>query len=182
MFGSSAQLRCCDAYLRSSVKTTASRPSASAAAGQESVGLSRRVLIAEFRDEVFADLKRLFEDYECEVARAESGADVGEQVKQFVPDLLVVNENMPDESGWLITCKLRLSKHRQPVWLYAARTPRLHADWKEFCGVDEILAYGGVLSRLALRVRQRLENWLDFSDPGHAPGKAILASAHPAAA
>lgn len=182
MFGSLTQLRCCDAYLRSSVKTTVSRRPASAGAGRESVGLSLRVLIVEFRDEVFDDLKHLFEDYGCEVARAGFGAEVGVQVKQFVPDLVVVNESMPDESGWLITCKLRLTKHRQRVWLYAARTPRLHADWKEVCGVDEILAYGGVLNRLNLRVRQQFDRELGVSVSGPEPGKDILASAYPEAA
>lgn len=176
MLGSLVKLRCCDAYLCSSLKTTVSRRPATAGAGRQSVSLCRRVLIVEFRDEVFAHLKQLFESYGCEVARAGTGAEVGVQVKQFAPGLIVVNESMPDESGWLITCKLRLTNHRQRVWLYAARTPRLDADWKEVCGVDQILAYGGVLSRLVLRVRQQFDRGLDASVTRTEPRKDNLAS------
>lgn len=179
MFGSLAKLRCCDAYLRSAV-TSVNRRSAWAPKEQP-VESSRRVLVVEFRDEVFAELKSVFEEHGCEVARAASGASVAAQVKQFAPGLLLVNESMPDESGWLITCKLRLTRQRLPIWLYAVRKPHPFADWKESIGVDEILAYGGVVSRLRLRVRERLERWLRVSAE-YLPGAEAWPTATAAAA
>ena len=168
MLASSAQLRCCHAYLHSylhsAATTTAHRRSTDSPASDRRIAVhSQRVLVVEFRDEVYASLKSLLEAYGWEVARAASGAEVATQVNRFAPDLLLVNESMPDKSGWLITCKLRLTKHRQPVWLFAAHTPPIRADWKESCGVDEVIAYGGVLSRLVLRVRERLERRRDGS-------------------
>ena len=156
MLGSFAQLRCCHAYLRSETTTLIGhRHGDSPVMGRESTVPLRRALIVEFRDEVFAHLKSLLEDCGYEVARAASGAAVAAQVNRFAPDLMVVNEGMPDENGWLIICKLRLTQFRQPVWLYAASAPR--ANLKEFCRVDEVIAYGGVLSRLVSLVRERLE-------------------------
>jgi DNA-binding response OmpR family regulator len=122
------------------------------------------VLVVEFRDEVFAELWSVLESHGCVVSRAISGASVAAQVKKFSPDLLLVNESMPDESGWLIACKLRLAKRRQPIWLYAVQKPQDHLNWKECCGVDEIFAYGGVLSQLAQQVSQRMESKLNVSD------------------
>ena len=77
MSGSLAQLRCCDAYLRSAAATLADRPSGDSPHSDQSfVVPSRRVLIVEFRDEVFADLKSLCNGHACEVERAGSGAEV----------------------------------------------------------------------------------------------------------
>ena len=172
MFESLAQLRCCDAYLRS-VATNVTHRFAASAAGPRSVETSRRVLIVEFSDEVFADLKCLLEDHGWEVARAASGAAVAACMRRFAPQLLLVNESMPDESGWLITCKLRLLGQRQPVWLYAVRKPQVDVDWKEFCGVDKVLTYGGALRRLRLRVRESLASWLDVADATPFPQEAL---------
>lgn len=175
MFGNSSQLRCCDAYLRSAAARTREQ-SASTARGR-SAGTYPRVLIVEFRDEVFAALKSLLEENRCQVGRAVSGRDVATEVKRFAPDLVLVNEGMPGESGWLITCKLRLVQFHAPVWLYAGRKPRPHADWKELCGVDEVLAYGGVLRRLDARIRERLSRWLVLIDQNAGPIEAAQAAA-----
>lgn len=158
-----ASMRCCDAYLRSAASTVRRLPADLSVLGRETAVPLRRVLVVEFRDEVFAGLKSLLEDCGCEVARAASAAAVAAQLNQFAPDLLLVNEDMPDESGWLIICKLRLNAYLQPAWLYAVQAPRIRADWKEACGVDQVISYGGVLSRLVLRVRERIECWQDRS-------------------
>lgn len=180
MFGSSTQLRCCDAYLRSAAKNVTQGYASTRK--RKSVELVRRVLIVEFRDEVFADLKSVLEDHGCEVVRAVSGAEVAAQAKRLVPDLFLVNESMPDESGWLITRKLRLTRLYQPVWLYTARVPQVHADWKESSGVDEILVYGGGLSRLGLQVRGRLKSWLELSSADRPLEQSVGGGINPVAA
>jgi CheY-like chemotaxis protein len=120
----------------------------------------RRVLVVEFRDEVYACLKTLLQESGLEVERAERGDAVAECARRFAPDLILVNEDMPDESGWLIACKLRLGARRCPAWLYTSRLPRCHRDWRQFAGVAEVIDYGGVLLRLTLELRARLRAWL----------------------
>lgn len=163
MFSNLAQLHCCDAYLRSAAKTL-NRQSTSTSSFQQTVGSPRRVLVVEFRDEVFANLKTLLENHGCLVARAMSGAAVASLVKGFAPDLILVYESMPDESGGLITCKVRLTQQHQLVWLYAVQEPQVLTGGKDLPSVDDIIAYGGVLSRLTLLVSQRIERWLIASD------------------
>ena len=177
MFESSTQLQCCAAYLRS---TASDRHSNSSSDPVKTA--SRRLLIVESRDEVFATLKRVLEEQACEVARAVRGTEVAHRTEQFAPDLLLINENMPDESGWLISCKLRLTRVHKPVWLYAVRPPQFLADWKNICGVDEVIAYRGAVNQLTAQIRQRLKNWLQSSANDRQRGRAALTANSPAAA
>jgi len=119
-----------------------------------------RVLTVECRDEVYAKLKALLDDECCDVARAELGATVASALRQFAPDLILVNGEMPDESGWLIACKMRLRRCLQPVWLYAARPRRLPAAWKDLSGVDKLIQYDGVLPQLLQSIKQNMSAWL----------------------
>lgn len=169
MLSTLTNLRCCDAYLRSAGGAQKRRTSDSISPGSQSTRFRLRVLVVEFRDEVYAGLRALLDEHGFEVQRAESGSTVAHTFNHFVPDLILLNEDMPDESGWLITCKLRLTRHRQPVWLYTDRQPRFKADWKEHYGIDELIEYGGVLTRLVQRVRQVVAKWLSGPDrePSH---------------
>lgn len=160
MFAHSTQLRGCDACLRSTATGTKTR-TASIEGGRPN-RKRRRVLIVEFRDEVFAVLKALFEEHRYQVKRAVSGGGVATEVKRFAPDLVLVNEAMPYENGWLITCKLRLTQFHAPVWLYAPRQSRPRTAWKKLSGADEVIAYGGVIGRLDTLVRQRLRRGAAF--------------------
>jgi len=164
MLTTATDLRCCDAYLRSAGRDYHLRPSDSISPRREGTQRRARALVVEFRDEVYAGLKAQLEEYGFEVERAESGATVALAFNRFTPDLILINEDMPDESGWVITGKLRLTRHRQPVWLYTIRQPRLKAEWKAFSGVDEVIEYGGVLIRLVQHVRNCVANWLGESD------------------
>ncbi|MHB8861911.1 MAG: response regulator [Pirellulaceae bacterium] len=124
--------------------------------GDSSVCWQPRALIIEYRDEVYAGLKRVLEEAGFQVERGRVGATAAARIRQFEPDLILVNEELPDESGWLMTCKLRLTRRTQPIWLYTVRRPRWRADWREFLGVDEVIEYRGVLAILLQQVRQRL--------------------------
>ena len=172
-----SQLRCYEGYLRSTAIAPARCPSNSNSTASQLTSFRPRVLVVEFRDEVYAGLKAVLEEHGCHVARAEFGATVAGTLIRFSPDLVLVNESMPDESGWLVACKLRLMRHRQPVWLYAVRRPEPIAVWKEFSGVSRLIDYGGILSRLLQHVRQHLAHWMRGldSDPEH--GKSPIASA-----
>jgi len=158
MLSSQLELRCPAVRLRSD--TDPSKCQTSTANLLRRQRIRPCVLIVEYRDEVYAVLEGLLEEHGFDVERAESGESATRSLSRFTLDLVLINEDMPDETGWLITCKLRLTRHEQPVWLYAARQPLMKADWKEFSGVDEVIEYGGVLTRLIRNVRPHVVKWL----------------------
>ena len=114
----------------------------------------RRVLVVEFRDEVYESLESLFREHGFEVERAECGSTVAHKFHQFAPDIVLINDDTPDASGWLIASKLRLSGYRQTIWLYTVRLSRWRVNWKLVTEVDEVIAYGGKFAWLVQRVRQ----------------------------
>lgn len=117
----------------------------------------RRVCIVEFRDEIFAGLRPPFESSGVQVDRAESAGDVQSRVSRLQPDLLLISGNMPDESGWMICAKLRIRQRTPPAWIYLPRTPPLAAQWLRVSGADDVITYGGVLSRLIDEIRRRVD-------------------------
>lgn len=148
--------------------------------GDGSVRPGSRVLVLEHRDEVYRGLKLVLEEGGFQVERGRVGATARARIQQFEPDLILVNEELPDESGWLMTCKLRLSHRVQPVWLYAVRKPRWRADWRELLGVDEVIEYRGALTVLVQQIRRRLAN--RHVSPPVEPARRPAAVAPPAAA
>lgn len=162
MFGIQLSLRCCDAYLRNTSRVSTKR--AVRAVPRKSIAASSRprVLIIESRDDVYSRLRPVLEEADFEIERRDVGAMVTSTIECFEPDLILVSEDMPDESGWLIVCKLRQSRHHQPVWMYAARRPHLQADWKDVYGVDQVIEYGGMLVCLVQQIRQRIRTWLSL--------------------
>ena len=172
-----SQLRCCAGYLRSAAVSPARRASGSISAASQLASFRPRVLLVEFRDEVYAGVKTVLEEYDCQVVRSEFGATVAGTLIRFMPDLVLVNETLPDESGWLIASKLQVMRFQHPVWLYAVRRPQPLAVWKEFSGVSQVLDYGGVLFRLLQQIRQHLEQWMHGLDRNPEHRKWPVASA-----
>lgn len=116
----------------------------------------QRVLIIEYRDEHYVDLKEFFESYGCQVSRAASSDVVSAEARIFSPDLILICERMPGASGCLIACKLRLGHLRQPFWLYSAQGPQDCPEWQEWSGINEVLSYAGRFDLLRALLRQRL--------------------------
>lgn len=162
MSANSTPLHCGDDVLRSNPKQVG--PPLTPTTNAPSPAASPRVLVVEFRNHAFAMLKCRLEEHQCQVARAVVGSEVAAEVMRCAPDLILVNERMPDESGWLIACKLRLTQLSSPVWLYQAGMPRSLSDWKKFCGVNTVLAYDGVLRRLDAQIGEQLKGWLTSSE------------------
>jgi DNA-binding NtrC family response regulator len=160
MFKSMTELRFSNEDFRSSIGAPMRRTSDSISTVPQYPPIRPRVLVVEFRDEVYAGLKAVLEEHNCRVTRAEVGADVAGSIIQCSPDLVLVNESMPDESGWLVTCKLQVTCLRLPVWLYVVRCPQPTATLNEFTGVSRMIEYGGVLLQLVQLVRQDLVEWL----------------------
>lgn len=172
-----SEFRSCDGYHRSTADVPARCPIDSILTAPRLTSFRPRVLVVEFRDEVYAGIKSVLEDHDCHVARAEFGAAVAGTLIRFSPNLVLVNESMPDESGWLVAAKLQVMRFQQPVWLYAVRRPHPLAAWAEFSGVSRVIDYGGVLFRLLDHVRQHLAQWMRSLDSDPDYGKSPVASA-----
>lgn len=143
------------AYIHSSAQGV-SKPHVAVESDGQSPRLPRTVLVIDFRDEVYAGLKVIMDEAGLIVKRATDGLAVTRTLSRTAPDLVLVNDDSPYGSGWLITYKMRLARYVGPVWLYTPRPPRYQFD-KKFCGVDTIIEYGGVLSRLLSDVQERIE-------------------------
>ena len=119
----------------------------------------QRVLIIEYRDEHYVDLKEFFESYGCQVSRAASSDVVSSEARIFSPDLILICERMPGESGCLIACKLRFGRLKQPIWLYTATGQPDCTDSQEWSGINDVFFYAGRLRRLRELLQVRLRSW-----------------------
>jgi len=116
----------------------------------------RRVLIVEFRDEVFASLKALFEDFGVRVDRVEHEAEVSRSVSRSRPDLVLISGSMPEESAWLISAKIHMQLPECKTWLYMPRVPHGSTHWQKFAESAAVIEDGGVMSTLLDKLRCRL--------------------------
>jgi response regulator RpfG family c-di-GMP phosphodiesterase len=137
-----------------------------------------RVLIIEFRDEIYACLKSLFEDYGFKVYRSETDIDVSGLMKSISPDLIIVNEKMQYETGWLIASKMKFGPHKKPVCLYTVRDPKVNQKCMELTGVDRVMEYGGILDLLLQQFQQFLDYEYDFPLKERRKKKAYAPLAH----
>ncbi|MDA8744386.1 hypothetical protein N9N28_07130 [Rubripirellula amarantea] len=128
------------------------------------VGAKRRVLVGEFRDEVFADLEGLFAKLGYDVSRATFGGMVSSMVHDLRPNLVLVNERFADQSGWLVASKLQMFTIPPKVWLYACQLPSQVNIQKSVCGIEEVLSYRGILSLLHRQILDRIALLQSVSD------------------
>lgn len=68
----------------------------------------------------------------------------------------MVNVDLPDGSGWLLTAKLRLASPTPPIWLYAPWPSPDAMAMAEFVGADSLIAYDGELCRLSAALVSRV--------------------------
>lgn len=117
---------------------------------QESSGSTRQtVLIVEYRDAVFDRLASAFRLIGMRVIRAMCGFEAMGQYMRTRPNLVVANINVPGQSGWLLTAKLRLVESTPHVWLYTSRITAANVSMAKFVQAEELLEYGGNLSVLS---------------------------------
>lgn len=119
----------------------------------------RTVLLVDHRDEAFARLAGDFAAMGIWVERACSAAEVFRRIASCSSNLMIVNADMPNESGWLLAGKLRVVWPTARLWLYAPR-PFWSSEYDQglahFLGVAELIHYEGDLFLLAKEIRSRL--------------------------
>lgn len=116
----------------------------------------RNILIIEYRDEVFARLAADLSEAGLQIERATCATGISRKCASFSADLLVVNVDLPDGSGWLLTAKLRLVPPAPRIWLYAPWPSPNDMAMTEFVGADDLIAYGGDLYRLSTEIVSRV--------------------------
>ncbi len=127
----------------------------------EEAACDRRVptaLLVEFRDEVFIRIATDLAQTGMRVIRACSATEALELAVATRPALILANVDQPDQSGWLLTAKLRIIDPRVRVWLYQPRSSTYQALMAEFLDVEELLDYQGDLFRLSDTIVQLLDN------------------------
>lgn len=116
----------------------------------------RNVLLVEYRDEVFARLAADLSAAGLQVQRAVCAASASRACVRCPAELLVVNVDLPDGSGWLLTAKLRLAAAAPRIWLYAPWPLPDAVAMAEYVGADGLIAYEGDLGRLSAAIVSRV--------------------------
>ena len=112
------------------------------------------ILVVEFRDEVFAAIHAQLASQEIVVINAPMADAVLTTLQQCKPWLILINAEMPDESGFLISHKLRMHGFQGELWLYSACTNDSHRGFQEFCQVDHLFNYGGDIRTLTSHLKR----------------------------
>jgi DNA-binding response OmpR family regulator len=138
------------------------------------------MLVAEHRDEVFARLAADLRAAGARVERAVSAAEATRRYARRPADLLLCNVDLPDQSSWLLTAKLRLSCPDVRVWVYTPRSSATHVALARFVQAEELIDYGGDLWRLSAELRDRLGRVTRSAGcPAAKPGRAASFRAAP---
>jgi len=106
-------------------------------------------LLVEHRDEVFARLATDLAEAGMRVVRAKSAIGALKLYARYAPSLVLANVDLPDQSGWLLTAKLRFVDPDVPVWLYYPRSSPRQTRAAAYLAVGELLDYGGDLLGLS---------------------------------
>ncbi len=106
-------------------------------------------LVVESRDDVFDRLAAAVAPAGFRVVRARRGFEAMVQYLMVRPDLVVVDVELPGQSGWLLAAKLNLTSRKPRIWFY--KTWKLPADvaMARFVQAEELLEYRGDLQVLS---------------------------------
>ncbi|MHB1033394.1 MAG: hypothetical protein ACYC35_03285 [Pirellulales bacterium] len=112
--------------------------------------------MVEHRDEVFARIEADLAVWGIQVQRAGDAEEARRLYYRRPMELVLIHTDLPDETGWLFACKLRITWPAARIWVYTPRWTARELVLAEFIGVEEVIAYGGDLQRLAAEVFERL--------------------------
>ncbi len=106
-------------------------------------------LLVEHRDEVYARLAADMAATGMRVVRATTAVEALKSFGRCEPDQVVANLDLPDQSGWLLACKLRFCQPDIHVWLYQSDASDYDGGMAKYLQVNEVLNYGGDLLGLS---------------------------------
>lgn len=86
--------------------------------------MGRRIVLVEDERQLATILARVLSRSGHDVRTVSSGAEARSQLAREMPDLVVLDINLPDETGWSVLRWLRNTKNIQPrVVVVTATTP-----------------------------------------------------------
>lgn len=114
------------------------------------------LLVVEHRDEIFARLEADLTTWGIQVYRAMNAEEATRLYHHRPTELVLSHADLPDETGWLFACKLRIAWPSAKIWVYTPRWTAKESVLADFTGCEEVIAYGGDLYRLAAEMFERL--------------------------
>lgn len=132
------------------------------------------VLLVEHRDEVFARLATDMAEFGMRVIRAKSATEALELYDTYDPVLLVGNVDLPAQSDWVMTAKLRLFGHLIHIWLYQCHFTNYGRGIAKFLGADAPLAYHGDLLGLSESILNRMNRSCETYDTARHNGLSAI--------
>ena len=105
----------------------------------------RTILLVEPRRDVLVHLAAALTEAGFRVERSACAADAPKRCRRRPADLLIVGVDRPDDRGWLLTARLRLTSFCARFGLYCAWPSDYQMEFAEFVGADGLIGYQGDL-------------------------------------
>jgi len=113
-------------------------------------------LVVEDRDDFFSGVANSLAAARFSILRATSANAAHEHLEVLSPDLIVVNCELTDESGWLMASKWCFGRRQRRVWLYQTSPATFDEDWLRFTKVEKIFYHEEDTSSLAGQIQRQL--------------------------
>jgi ActR/RegA family two-component response regulator len=117
---------------------------------------SRPRLVLALQDSAQAVRReRAFRRRGWEVHRASTGVEARRLAARLLPDVVILDTDLADESGWLTCAKLRLERPQQKVLLVGADITPSNERFSEFVGAAGLVSSSADLAALVPDPRER---------------------------
>lgn len=116
------------------------------------------ILMIEYRDEIYAAIEGELANNDALLTRVMTAGEAVTGWRQHRPELILINAEMPDESGFLISLKLRMHGFQGGLWLYSACANNSPPGFQQFCQIDHLFNYKGDLRMLTTHLNQLFQH------------------------
>lgn len=113
-------------------------------------------LVVEDRDDFFSGVASSLAAAHFSILRATSADAAHAYLESLSPDLIVVNCELTDESGWLMASKWCFGGRHRRVWLYQTSPAAFDEDWRRFTKVERMFYHEEDASSLASQMKRQL--------------------------
>ncbi len=111
--------------------------------------MKKKILLVEDDNTLAEGLKIIFDDEGYEVVVFSDGKDINKEIRNFDPDVILLDYLLPREDGGMITKRLRLQENTMtiPIILMSASQKNMHKFAKDV-GANAFLAKPFEISNL----------------------------------
>jgi DNA-binding response OmpR family regulator len=126
----------------------------------------KKIMIVEDEPSLVFTLRDTLENEGYEVAIVETGTEALEQVKDFSPDLMLLDIMLPGMSGFEVCKKIREMKFNFPIIMLTARDQEIDKVTGLNIGADDYITKPFGVKELLARIQARLRRANTFNKPG----------------